>query len=188
MSALGDIAVVLLAAGLSRRFGPEDKLEAILEGRPLALHAAETLAALAFGRKLAVCASPKGLVPSHLQALAFEIIINPAAERGQGSSLALGAAAAAASDGIMICLADMPYVRPGLLHRIVEAWDGDRARTVAAQGAGYLGPPVLFPRQAYPALLALEGDRGAKHLLVDAIAVTATPPELRDFDLPGDFS
>ena len=46
-------ALVLLAAGQSRRFGG-DKLGAPLLGKPLALHAADALAAIPFATRIAV--------------------------------------------------------------------------------------------------------------------------------------
>src|SRR3546814_17898790 len=51
------VALILLAAGRSPRFGVADKLAAPLHGRPLVQHAATTLSPLTFGRHIAVCSS-----------------------------------------------------------------------------------------------------------------------------------
>jgi molybdenum cofactor cytidylyltransferase len=183
------VTVVLLAAGLSRRFGPGDKLEQLVGGKPLAFHSGETLAGLPFGWKFAVCSAPDGIVPDRLRALGFEIVVNPDPACGQGSSLALGAEAVerTGAAGVLICLADMPAVGRVLLDGIVEHWATDRTKTVAAHGPDYLGPPALFPCAALPALRAIVGDRGAKYLLTEAIPVAAGSAELRDYDLPADF-
>ena len=48
------VASVLLAAGRSARFGEADKLAADLNGKPVALHAAEALAGIGLGQLIAV--------------------------------------------------------------------------------------------------------------------------------------
>jgi molybdenum cofactor cytidylyltransferase len=48
------IAAVLLAAGMSTRFGEEDKLMADLRGKPVAAHTLETIASMAFAELVAV--------------------------------------------------------------------------------------------------------------------------------------
>ena len=71
---------------------------------------------------------------------------------------------------------------------IIERWAAAPDQVIAAAGPGYRGPPALFPRAAFPALLALEGARGARALLEQAVEVEAAAFELRDFDLPEDFA
>jgi molybdenum cofactor cytidylyltransferase len=174
---------------LSRRFGAADKLEVALAGRPLALHAAANVAALPFGKKLAVCAAAHGLVPDELAALGFEIVVNPDPGRGQGSSIAVGVGAArqGAVSAVLICLADMPCVSTALLERLVGRWQAEPGRAVATAGPDYRGPPAIFPAADLAALAALSGDRGAKPLLASATLIEASQAELRDFDLSGDF-
>jgi len=189
VSGLDDIAVLLLAAGLSRRYGTGDKLLAPLAGKPLALHAAAMLAALPFGRRLAVCKPGDDVLPRRLVALGFAVVTNPEPEAGQGTSLALGAKAAGAAGkaGLLVCLADMPFVSAADIEELVAAWRRDSARPAAAGAGGYLGAPALFPASALPALARLSGDRGARALLADAVPVAVDPAHLRDFDRPEDF-
>src|SRR3546814_20377947 len=51
------VALILLAAGRSTRFGVADKLAAPLHGRQPVQHAANTLTPIPFGRHTAVCSS-----------------------------------------------------------------------------------------------------------------------------------
>lgn len=189
MTAFDDIVVVLLAAGLSRRFGPVDKLMAPLAGKPLAFHAAATLAALPFGRKLAVCKPGDDVLTRSLGDLGFSIVTNPEPEAGQGTSLALGAKAAALAgkQGLLVCLADMPLITAGDVSALIDAWRRDPVRPAAASASDYLGAPALFPAAALPALSELAGDRGARALLGDATAVVIDAAHLKDFDRPADF-
>lgn len=182
------VAALLLAAGLSRRFGPEDKLAAPLNGGPLAGHAATTLAGLPLVGKFAVCAAVEGPVPEVLRANGFAIVVNPAPEDGQGSSLAIGAKQAAGLDidGLLVALADMPFVSRAHFEAMLARF-ATAPGAVASIGGAYRGPPALFPRAQFPDLMAMTGDTGAKRLLAGASFVEASARELMDFDTPADF-
>ena len=52
------VAAILLAAGRSRRFGAADKLAVDLDGLPLGLHAARTLADVPLAARILVTADP----------------------------------------------------------------------------------------------------------------------------------
>jgi len=56
------IACIVLASGLSNRFGPTEKLEAILCGKPVLVHVLETAASLDFGQLIQVCQPRKSVV------------------------------------------------------------------------------------------------------------------------------
>lgn len=174
------LTVLMLAAGRSRRFGAADKLMAPLGGRPLIAHAVAAQAGLPgdlVAERVAVvgpCCPAAGL----LTAAGFRLVVNERPDEGQGRSLALGAAAWS-SDRLLILLADMPLVTPDLLIRLA----GCRARAAASDGRRP-SPPALFPRADRPALLAADGDRGARDLLAGAATVPARPGELRDVDTP----
>jgi molybdenum cofactor cytidylyltransferase len=182
-----DIAVLVLAAGLSRRFGDGDKLLQKLEGRPLAFHVAETLQPLPFHRKVVVCRDAGDPLGRGFADRGFLVVVNPEPEAGQGASLALGTKAAMGAAALIVCLADMPHVARGDIENLVAAWRAAPDRPAAARAGDYFGVPALFPAAAYPALMALTGDRGARGLLADATAVAVDPAHLGDFDRPEDF-
>lgn len=183
------LAVVVLAAGLSRRFGARDKLEQPLAGKPLACHVADTLAEFPTAHRMVVSAAATGPVAAHFLARDFELIINPDPASGQGRSLALAAerAAAIGATGLLVCLADMPYVTDGLLRRLAERWAADPTISLISACETYRGPPALFPRSSFGPLQRLRGERGGRELLAQAHPVPARPDELRDFDYPADF-
>ena len=178
-------AAVVLAAGLSRRFG-SDKLLHPFEGKPLAGHIADTLAALPLAHRLAVCPAGNPHRAELFAARGFEVLLNPEPARGMGASLALAARRAAdlSATAMLVCLADMPAVTAAHLVRLMAA-EGD---AVATETAGIATPPALFRRALFPALSALTGGRGARDLLSGATLVPAPPGMTRDSDVPADLS
>jgi molybdenum cofactor cytidylyltransferase len=184
-----DIAAILLAAGQSRRFGASDKLVTPLAGEALALHAARQIVELAPGRRIAVCPDTDGALARQLAALGFDIIANPDSDHGLSHSLALGIAAAAQGHeaAALICLADMPFVSTGHLHRLMARFDADDAPVVASSNGSAAMPPALFARSHFDRLRASEGDRGGKALLAGAALIPASADELADIDRPEDL-
>ena len=184
-----DTGVIVLAAGLSRRYGTASKLHAELEGKPLARHIADTLSALPFQSRLAVCRFGDEELARMFADLGFMVAINPDTARGLSSSLSVGVETLAAQpvDAALICLADMPYVSAGHLQALVGRLDGDQAMVGSRAPSGAIMPPAAFARARFDELLSLEGDRGAGRLLAGAVAVDAGAEELADFDTALDF-
>lgn len=172
--AFSGLTLVLLAAGRGERFGG-GKLRALLHGRPLADHAAALFAALPFERRWAVV----GDDDCGLAQWGFELV--RAGGPGQGDSLAAGVKAAAAFEprGIMIALADMPFVDAGHVTALAEQFDGER---IASSDGARLLPPALFGPAWYARLGAISGDRGARELLFGAKCTVAAGSSLRDID------
>jgi len=182
---MADPAVVLLAAGLSRRYGAVGKLVADYRGKPLALHIADRLGELAPSQRIAICRSGDEDLAALLRGRGFSIVLNPDTARGMASSLSLGIAAIV-SDAAIVCLADMPNVSGRHLRGLIEA--GRRAGLAASAVAdGPPMPPAYFGRAYFADLMALEGDRGARGLLGGAPRVVASAEELADVDTPADF-
>ncbi|CAN5328846.1 hypothetical protein BH10PSE12_BH10PSE12_02130 [soil metagenome] len=184
------VAVVLLAAGRSMRFGEGDKLLAAYRGKPLYRHAAETIAALPFAHRIAVVrvADRAGAIHAGLAALGLTLLVNDAPETGLASSLVLAIAHVADLDcsGVLICLADMPAVPADHLIRLCETAQ-DISSIVASTDGVTPSPPAFIGRAHFDALLALRGDKGARDLLERGMMIAADGRLLRDVDLPADL-
>lgn len=184
----GKIAAILLAAGRSERFGESDKLLAMLDGEPLALHAARSILELAPGRRIAVCRSADGPLAIQLAAMGFDIIVNARPETGISHSLARGIAAAGLAEAALICLADMPFVTAAHLRALLARFDAETHPVVASSHGPASMPPALFARSLFAELQAGKGDRGGRALLAGASLVSASEAELADIDRPGDLA
>lgn len=173
------IALLLLAAGHARRFGGQ-KLLAPLAGRPLAHHAAATLAALPFGRKVVVV----GPVDLGLSQFGFTCVAVGGEDYPMSVSLAHGIEAVAGSEAVMIALADMPFVPPAHVVRLAERFRGSR---IASSNGKILMPPAIFGAQWFGRLGSLSGDTGARSLLQGAPHVLANAIDLTDIDSAEDM-
>ena len=186
MIAASEVAVILLAAGLSQRFG-SPKLSVPFRGKPLALHAAETLAQIDFGQLICVWSEATGPAADDIQRLGYRMVEQRAPRLGLGASVALGVQSALPTKprAILIALADMPLVSPAYIARLLGAIGDDRG-VIASSNGSVVMPPALFGKHHFADLLNLTGDRGARHLLVGAQQVVTDPRELLDVDTPSD--
>jgi molybdenum cofactor cytidylyltransferase len=183
------VAGVVLAAGLSSRFGDGNKLLATLEGEPLVVHAVRTLTGADLDA-VAVVVDPATDVPDALTeaGLAHDdsnvtLVENPDAAAGQATSVRRGVAWARPDhDAVVFALGDMPRVRPETVDRLVDAWRDGTGSALAAGYDGQRGNPVLFDRQHFDALAALSGDTGGRSVFAaatDSAVVETDDPAVR---------
>ena len=201
MPGVKDIAGILLAGGLGRRFDPEGSRLKLLEpapsgngrGLPLAVAACRNLRA-AVGVVYAVVRADETPSQQRLQRLLRDegcwIVATSGTARGMGASLACGVEASAGHAGWVVALADMPAVHPRTIAGVADA-----VRAGALIAAPYYGDrrghPVGFGAALFDELASLDGDVGARALLqrhpVQRIAVD-DPGCLVDIDLQDDLS
>jgi molybdenum cofactor cytidylyltransferase len=180
--AFSGLALVLLAAGRSERFG-SPKLVAPLAGQPLASHAAQMLAALPFAHRFAVI----GPAAPDLAVLGYACLPldPPGAAQARSVAIGVGAARAAGASAVLIALADMPLIPPAHIHALAAAFDGDRIATTAG---GVIMPPVIFGAAHFTTLTVLAGDRGGAALLSGAPLLALDPACALDIDRPQDLA
>jgi len=187
---------ILLAAGYSKRFGSNKLLQALpagspQAGTPIALAAARHLLE-ALPDSIAVVRPRAQKLGKLLRDAGCSTVVCKNAADGMGTSLAAGVRAAPDADGWVIALADMPFVRPETIAKIVQAMEQGAAIAAPAIG-GQRGHPVGFARAFFEALSSLKGDAGARDILKrhpDRIVLCEVddPGVLRDIDQPSDLS
>ncbi|WP_311764870.1 nucleotidyltransferase family protein [Paenibacillus agricola] len=106
--------------------------------------------------------------PVYLQRCSF--IEAKDADLGLAHSLRAGLSAAlhhSKPDAVLVMLADQPFIRAELLDQLIFEYQADRALDyVAAGDAGIGKPPVLLAASMFNALMKLQGDEGARKLLL----------------------
>ena len=168
------LAAIVLAAGLSRRFEHGRKLAHPVHGRPLLAHALAAAAA-ATPASLVVVTAPDD-VGSQMLAREFgaTIAVNPEPARGLGRTIACGVAALPPGiAGAFVALGDMPCIAPATYRALAAAFGGESAIVVPVHDARW-GHPVLFGAAHFAALAVLDGDRGARPVVVAAGASLRT--------------
>ena len=186
------VAVVLLAAGASRRFGGIKQLHPV-EGKPMVRHLAELALGSMAARVLVVLGAHKDAVAAALAGLALELIDNPDYESGQSTSVRRGLRAAQQSgaEAVLFLPADMPFLQTDTLNRLIATWQERRAAVVVPVYTGQRGAPVLFDRRLFAELARLEGDQGGRALFPahahEIVEIEVDADQGRDLDSPADL-
>lgn len=182
--------VLVLAAGQASRFGSPKQL-AQVGGIPL-LAAAVARATSVAGHDVSVVlgAHAAELAPM-LRRSSATVVINRHWQEGLASSLRAGIAQLPGStSAVLVTLADQAAVSTADLQRLVAAWRRQPDWLVAASYGGLVGVPAIFPAHAFPALLELHGDVGARPVLMrmaDRCIRVAMPSAAIDIDTPEDL-
>jgi molybdenum cofactor cytidylyltransferase len=159
------VSAILLAAGLSGRFGSPKQL-AELEGAALVNRALDTLERSPVDEIIVVVGHSAPEVARIIAGAKAKVVVNREYRSGLASSIRAGLAAVSQESGAaIICLADQPLISPRLLARIVSRWRLTKAGIVVSSSQGQISPPVLFSRRLFHELEELRGDRGAKSVV-----------------------
>lgn len=164
------VAVVILAAGQASRMGEggAHKLLAEFDGEPLVRRAAKTALATNAAPVVVVTGHRQSEIVATLSGLDVTAVENPDYASGMASSLVSGfsAAPARSADGVLVMLADMPGVTTGDLNLLIAAFRSASGRAIVrAVSLGKRGNPVILPRLLGDAVMRLEGDVGARHII-----------------------
>jgi len=152
---------ILLAAGRSERFGPENKLLAPFQNTPLVSHAANALRAVPTDGLIIVTRSNEvaALLPD------FDMVAPTEAATDQSASLHAGISAAAEQGAhrALVVLGDMPLIQATHLQDVLALCTEDQA--AASTDGNRRLPPACFPKALFSTLIAQNGDKGARTIL-----------------------
>jgi len=162
-----------------------------IDGQPMIRRTAEAMLACAVRPVLVVTGHEADEITAALAGLPVSFHHAPDFAEGMSASLKAGVAVVPAECGAaMICLGDMPFVRPRTFDLLAKAYDPvSGLAALFPTHEGKRGNPVLLARPLFADILRLSGDQGARALLgaiperVGEIAVD-DPGVLRDVDRP----
>ena len=159
------VSALLLAAGESQRMGRLKQLlplggstliEVVLENL-LRSRLQEVIVVLGFGAEE---------IRPRVEAKGVRVAVNPRYKEGMASSLRVGLDALdPRAEGILVALADQPFIPPEVIDRLIEAFQGTSKGIVVPTFQGRRGHPVIFHRRYMEGLRSLSGDQGGRELL-----------------------
>ncbi len=169
------VAAIILAAGASTRLG-RPKQTVVLAGETLLERSVRIATEAGLSPVIAVVGDTARI--DTLKFLGADVLLNRHAHHGMSTSIVCGVqwAAAIGIPAVVIMTCDQIAVTPEHL-RALTAQPSKRAGSAYA---GKIGVPAYFPASDFPALLALQGDAGARDLLRNARSV---PTEALAFDI-----
>ncbi|MDO4336698.1 MAG: nucleotidyltransferase family protein [Eubacteriales bacterium] len=204
------IAVIMLAAGNSRRFG-SNKLMYKVEGKPMYQRILEQL--LEVQKKAAsLCpynsCSRKSYeekteaafsvtvvtqyeeIEAAAQSLGMRVLRNPHPEEGISSSIKIGLGANQDADAFLFTVSDQPWLRAETILGLIECYMHSSKGIACVSHNGKTGNPCMFSSGYFSELLRLTGDVGGKRIISanpgdTAILEVPDGRELTDVDVRG---
>ena len=181
------LAILLMAAGASSRFGAVKQL-ALIDAKPLLQHSIDVANQVLPGSVYVVLGANARQIRPYISSA--NTIVNQQWSEGLGRSIACGVHHIEQTHrAVLIMLADQPLIQADHLHTMIKAQTGDNI--VCAKYQGERGAPVIFPASCFAALKALSGDRGAKKLLQTTqwpVVELSIPEASVDIDTAADLS
>ena len=161
------IAAIVLAAGQSRRMGRDNKLLAVIDGKAMVARVVDAVLASPVRPVVVVLGHQAEQVRAALPGRDVTFVVNPDYAGGLSTSLRAGVAALpAGADGALVCLGDMPNVKPEHIDRLIAAFNPTEGRAICVPTKdGKRGNPVLWAARFFPEMKTVAGDVGAKHLI-----------------------
>ena len=187
-------AVLLLAAGASRRLGQPKQLLP-LGGQPLLLRVAQQLLSPAWQLFVVLGAAADEVAPL-LAPLPLQPLFHSRWAEGMGSSIAFGVEAILhkqpATATIIIAVADQPLLQAQHLQALLDLQQQGRQAAVASRyDENNWGTPCLFTANCFDRLRQLQGEQGARsimhHFSPLPPACIDFPEGITDIDTPADW-
>lgn len=187
------IAGIVLASGMSTRFGTANKLLALVGGIPVVARTVQAYVDAGVVPLIVVVGHDAREIEHALSHLPVRCISNPEFHLGQSRALVHGIRELTRDiDAAVIGVADQPFLTGTVIQSLITLYRLERPLIVAPRYAGRNGNPVLFNRQLFDELLEVEGDQGGRAVLQchrDAVAWVDLDDEraARDVDTPHDL-
>ncbi len=177
---------LMLAAGSSSRMGSPKQL--LPWGKSTLIeHCISVAKQSKLDSLLVVLGAQAAAIKDSIQSLDVDIAVNDDWASGMASTITTGLDWLSSSDkldGILIMLADQPFIRKEDFDTMINAFDS-RDRIIASRYKDHLGVPALFGATHFDLLTNLTGDKGAGSILTsrkDSIKSLPIVTDLTDID------
>jgi molybdenum cofactor cytidylyltransferase len=187
------VAALIMAAGLSRRAAPHNKLLLRDEaGITMVARVADSVLASRARPVLAVIGHQAAAVRAALAGRDLRFVEAEDYLAGMAASLRAGVAALPMeASGVLVCLGDMPLVSAELLDRLIAVFEAESGAAILVPAfLGRRGNPVLLHRRFFSEIMACDGDHGARSLVARhaqhvRVVETGVQGVVMDFDEGG---
>lgn len=188
---VSDVAIVVPAAGASRRMG-RNKLLLDVGGEAMVARAVRTALDARLGPVVVVTGHDRQAVESALRGVPCRWVHNSNHAHGMHTSVAAGATCFGDEHrAAIVALADMPFVTSDMLRALADRHRRTGAPVVAScYGGGPPAPPVLYDRGLFGELRRLDarGGRAVIQRHADEVETLSWPlAASRDLDCPADY-
>ncbi|MED6339636.1 MAG: nucleotidyltransferase family protein [SAR324 cluster bacterium] len=190
------ISAIILAAGESQRMGVQNKLLLQIDSEVLIRKFVKTVSNSLVDAVLVVVGFEAEKIKAVLHDQAVKFVENHRYEEGMTTSIQSGVKASSnESTGLMICLADMPFVETSDLNLLIQAFNDYRSTEssliIVPVFQGKRGNPVLFSEVFREKILTHKGE-GCREIVrqfphyVKEVSME-NDNLLRDIDTPEDY-
>lgn len=191
---MNSVGAVIIAAGASSRLGQPKQLVK-WQGETLLQRAIRIARESGTAPVLVVLGAHREEIESRVDFCGTKIVVNRNWQEGMAGSIRFGIEGlkekSFEAEGALLMICDQPAVTTDHLRQMLDAFHRNPTSAVASLYAGKRGIPAIFPSEAFPDLLALRGDMGARGLLLKPDRKVIEIP-LRngdqDIDSPEDLS
>tara|TARA_R110000782_G_scaffold45916_2_gene101785 strand:- start:2355 stop:2957 length:603 start_codon:yes stop_codon:yes gene_type:complete len=190
-NATKNIYAIILAAGESSRFGSPKQLANWHENN-LLQHTISITESFFDKNIIVVLGANAELIQSRVTESKITIEKNNDWQSGISSSIRAGIKALPENaDAVMILLCDQPLLEKSSLKKLIHLWQQQRNSIVASEYQETIGVPAIFPAAFFSHLETLQGDKGAKQLLIsmkEQVLTIPVPEASIDIDTQNDFN
>ena len=185
------IAMIMLAAGNSRRFGA-NKLLYEIDGIPMYRHVLEQLDdtkkkieniyseysdivqlnSLYRNNTTAkiicniIVITQYDAIAEAVKTKEIQVLYNPHPEDGISSSVKIGLNASLDADAVLFTVSDQPWLTSETICELIHVFLNTSKGIACVSCQGKMGNPCIFDRKYYNELLSLEGDKGGKKVIM----------------------
>ncbi|MGM0688182.1 MAG: selenium cofactor biosynthesis protein YqeC [Bacillota bacterium] len=186
------ISCIVLAAGVSKRMG-FDKLALPFKNNTILENTLEQIKKSGI-KDIIIVVRPGSPWLEKLKKGPYKLIENPLYSTGMASSLKAGLNAVDyKTQGVLIALADQPFVTPAIYKKLINNYRNKLKLFTCPTYQGKRGNPTLSDRRIWPDLVSISGDCGGRVLIdkmdedeIDRVE-TERPEVLFDIDTPDDY-
>ena len=188
----------ILAAGMSKRMGNENKLLKKINNNTILKQTLKNHIESNIHNINLILGHQKDIILKHIEQNKIFIIENNNFKSGMLSSiLKINENISEETTGILISLADMPFVTSEDINKLIEIFnENDQKIICIPENKEKLGNPLLLPKEIYKDLIKdvskLSNDKGLKKLILDKkynyIRVSLSEGVIKDFDTIEDFN